>query len=159
ALQGELRRKLVLIAESDENDPRLVLEFGLDAMWSDDFHHAVHAFLTGERSAYHQDFGRLDQIARALNEGYVFQGQEFAQWKRPRGGPPGGLPLAANVICLQTHDQVGNRARGERLATLVPSAAARKAAAALLLLAPHTPLLFMGEEYDERRPFQFFTSF
>ena len=158
-LGDELGGKACVIAESDQNDPRLITAYGLDAMWSDDFHHAVHTFLTGEGRGYYQDFGQLAQIALALNEGYVFQGEEFKFWKRPRGLPASGLPLPANVICLQNHDQVGNRANGERLTALVPSAAARKAAAALLLLAPHTPVLFMGQEYDERRPFLFFTNF
>jgi maltooligosyltrehalose trehalohydrolase len=159
ALARELGREVAVIAESDENDSKLIREYGLDALWSDDFHHAVHAFLTGERDGYYQDFGALGQIVRALNEGYVFQGEHFEYWDKPRGTPARDVPLAANVICTQNHDQVGNRAQGERLTTLVPSAAARKAAAALLLLAPHSPLLFMGQEYDETNPFQFFTSY
>jgi maltooligosyltrehalose trehalohydrolase len=134
----------------------------LDAIWSDDFHHAVHAFLTGERRGYYQDFGSPEQIAKALNEGFVFQGEYFNFWQRPRGkkpgAPPDGMMAAQHVICLQNHDQVGNRAQGERLTSLVPRGA-RMAAAALLLLAPATPLLFMGQEYDEPAPFQFFTSY
>jgi maltooligosyltrehalose trehalohydrolase len=159
ALAYELGREVVVIAESDENDSKLICEYGLDAFWSDDFHHAVHAFLTGERKGYYQDFGTLEQIVRALHDGYVFQGEHFKFWDRDRGTPARDVPLAANVVCIQNHDQVGNRAQGERLAVLVSSAAARKAAAALLLLAPHTPLLFMGQEYDESNPFQFFTSY
>jgi len=155
----EAGRVTLAIAESDENDSRLIREYGLDAFWSDDFHHAVHGFTTGERAGYYQDFGRLEQIARALNEGYVFQGEHFAFWNAPRGTPASDVALPANVICIQNHDQVGNRAQGDRLTTLVKSSAARKAAAALLLLAPHTPLIFMGQEYDEARPFQFFTSY
>lgn len=159
ALARELGREVCVIAESDENDSRLIREYGLDGFWSDDFHHAVHAWLTGERNGYYQDFGARDQIVRALNDGYVFQGERFRFWDKPRGTPANDVPLPANVICIQNHDQVGNRARGERFTQLVPSAAARKAAAALLLLAPHTPLLFMGQEYDESHPFQFFTSY
>ena len=159
ALSRELGREVVVIAESDENDSRLIGQYGLDAFWSDDLHHAIHALLTGERKGYYQDFGASDQIVRALNEGYVFQGEHFKFWDGPRGTPATDVPLPANVICIQNHDQVGNRAQGERLTTLVPSAAARKAAAALLLLAPHTPLLFMGQEFDETNPFQFFTSY
>lgn len=159
ALARQLGRDVIVIVESDENDSKLIREYGLDAFWSDDFHHAIHAFLTGERDGYYQDFGALGQIVRALNEGYVFQGEHFKYWDALRGTPARDLPLPANVICIQNHDQVGNRARGERLTTLVLSAAARKAAAALLLLAPHTPLLFMGQEYDETNPFQFFTSY
>ena len=162
ALATELKRTVVVIAETDENDSRYIEPapegYGLDAVWSDDFHHALHALLTGERTGYYQDFGEPEQIAKALRDGYTFQGEHFAFWNAPRGTPAAGVPLPANVICIQNHDQVGNRARGERLTTLV-SRGARKMAAALLSLAPHTPLLFMGQEYDESAPFQFFTDF
>ncbi len=158
----ELGRPALVIAETDENDPRLVRPrpagYGLDAVWSDDFHHALHTMLTGERKGYFQDFGRTEQIVRALNEGFVFQGEHFKFWDAPRGHAPRDMPLPAHVICIQNHDQVGNRAKGERLTHLVPRGA-RKLAAALLLLAPETPLLFMGQEYDEDAPFQFFTDF
>lgn len=162
-LASELGRKVCVIAETDENDAKLVRPvekdgYGLNALWSDDFHHSVHTFFTGERNGYYQDFGQAQQIARALNEGFVLQGGLFKFWNRPRGTKPEGVPLLAHVICLQNHDQVGNRALGERL-TQLTSLGQRKLAAALLLLAPHTPLLFMGEEYDERNPFQFFTSY
>ena len=162
-LARELGRTVCVIAETDENDSRYVRPshnggYGLDAVWSDDFHHAVHAFFTGERQGYYQDFGDPEQIARALREGYVFQGQNFSFWNRPRGTSAKEVPLPANVICIQNHDQVGNRAKGERLTVLVPRGA-RKLAAAFLLLAPHTPLLFMGQEYDEAAPFQFFADF
>lgn len=162
-LAQESGRKVCVIAESDENDARLVRPqseggYGLDAMWSDDFHHAVHTVFTGERAGYYQDFGGVTQIAKALREGYVFQGEHFKFWGVPRGTPSDGVPLPANVICIQNHDQIGNRAQGERLSALA-SLAQQKAAAALLLLAPHTPLLFMGEEYGEPAPFQFFTSY
>jgi maltooligosyltrehalose trehalohydrolase len=158
-LARELGREVCVIAESDENDAKLVREYKLDGFWSDDFHHAIHALLTGERDGYYQDFGALEQIVVALNDGYVFQGEHFKFWDAPRGTLARDVPIPANIICTQNHDQVGNRAKGERLTQLVASAAARKAAAALLLLAPHTPLLFMGQEYDEYRPFQFFTSY
>jgi maltooligosyltrehalose trehalohydrolase len=162
-LARELGRKVCVIAESDENDARLVRPqsrggYGLDGMWSDDFHHAVHTLMTGERDGYYQDFGNLEQLARALGEGYVFQGEHFKFWNVPRGTSAKEVPLPANIICIQNHDQVGNRAKGERL-TMLTSATQRKAAAALMLLAPHTPLLFMGEEFDEPAPFQFFTSY
>ena len=157
-----LGRPALVIAETDENDPRFVQPrpkgYGLDAVWSDDFHHAVHTVLTGERKGYYQDFGRKEQIVRALNEGFAFQGEQFDFWNAPRGHEPGDMPLPAHVICIQNHDQIGNRAKGERLTHLVPRGA-RKLAAALLLLAPETPLLFMGQEYDEDAPFQFFTDF
>ncbi len=158
----EFGRPALVIAETDENDPRFVRPrpegYGLDAVWSDDFHHAMHTVLTTERKGYYQDFGRKEQIVRALNRGFVFQGEHFKFWGAPRGHDPGDMPLPAHVICVQNHDQVGNRAKGERLTHLVPRGA-RKLAAALLLLAPETPLLFMGQEYDEDAPFQFFTDF
>lgn len=163
-LAGELGRRVCVIAETDENDRRDVLPraqggFGMDAVWSDDFHHAVHAYLTGEREGYYEDFGRKDQIVRALNEGFVYQGEPFKFWNgRGRGTASAGMPLPAHVICTQNHDQVGNRALGERLDALVPRGAC-KLAAALLLLAPQTPLLFMGQEYGETAPFQFFTDY
>ena len=162
SLAAELNRTVLVIAETDENDARYVEPppqgYALNAVWSDDFHHALHALLTGERSGYYQDFGKPEQVAKALREGYVFQGENFAFWNAPRGTPAEDVPLPANVICTQNHDQVGNRAKGERVSALVPRGA-RKMAAALLLLAPHTPLLFMGQEYDEREPFQFFADF
>ncbi len=164
ALARELGREVCVIAETDENDARMVAPrkrggYGLDAVWSDDFHHAVHAFFTGERKGYYQDFGRPEQIVRALNEGFVFQGEPFAFWEgRPRGTSSREMPAQSHVICIQNHDQIGNRAKGERLTTLVPRGV-RMLAAALLLLAPETPLLFMGQEYDEPNPFQFFTDY
>ena len=164
ALAAVLRREVCVIAETDENDAKLVRPaeaggFGLDAIWSDDFHHAIHALFTGERKGYYQDFGRPEQIARALQDGFVFQGEPFHFWRgRPRGTSSANMPAAAHVICIQNHDQVGNRARGERLTGLIPRGA-RMLAAALLLLAPETPLLFMGQEYDEPNPFLFFTDY
>jgi maltooligosyltrehalose trehalohydrolase len=162
-LARQLNRRVCVIAETDENDSRYVKPasdggYGLDAVWSDDFHHAIHALFTGERQGYYQDFADPEQIARALREGYVFQGEHFRFWNAPRGTSAMSVPLPANVICIQNHDQVGNRAKGERLTALVPRGA-HKVAAALLLLAPHTPLLFMGQEYDETAPFQFFADF
>ncbi len=162
-LAQQTNRRVCVIAETDENDSRYVKPaseggYGLDAVWSDDFHHAIHALFAGERQGYYQDFGDPQQIARALREGYVFQGEHFRFWNAPRGTTAQSVPLPANVICIQNHDQVGNRAKGERLTTLIPRGA-RKVAAALLLLAPHTPLLFMGQEYDESSPFQFFADF
>jgi maltooligosyltrehalose trehalohydrolase len=156
-------REVCVIAETDENDARLVRPkqfggFALDAVWSDDFHHAFHTVLTGETAGYYQDFGKVEQVVRALNEGFVFQGEHFKFWDAPRGTHPEGVPLSAHVIAIQNHDQVGNRAQGERLSHLVPGGA-RRLAAALLLLAPETPLLFMGQEYDESAPFQFFTDY
>ena len=164
ALAKEVGREVCVIAETDENNERIVRPrsrggYGLDAVWSDDFHHAVHAFFTGERKGYYQDFGDARQIVRALNEGFVFQGEPFQFWGgRPRGASARTIPAPAHVICTQNHDQIGNRAQGERLTALVPRGA-RMLSAALLLLSPHTPLLFMGQEYDETNLFQFFTDY
>jgi maltooligosyltrehalose trehalohydrolase len=163
-LAAELRRDIVIIAETDENDENIVRPlkrggYGIDALWSDDFHHALHALFTGERSGYYQDFGSPEQIVRALNEGFVFQGEPFNFWEgRPRGTSSRHMPAPAHVICIQNHDQVGNRAKGERLTALVPRGV-RMLGAALLLLSPYTPLIFMGQEYDEANPFQFFTDY
>ena len=164
ALARNLQREVCVIAETDENDARMVRPhnsggYGLNAVWSDDFHHTVHGFFTGERKGYYQDFGPPEQIVKALNEGFVFQGEPFRFWKgRPRGTSSREMPLPSHVICIQNHDQVGNRALGERLSVLVPRGV-RMLAAALLLLAPETPLLFMGQEFDETNPFQFFTDY
>jgi len=164
ALAQELDRTVCVIAETDENDAKVVKPtqsggYGLDAVWSDDFHHAIHAFFTGERKGYYQDFGRPEQIVRALQEGFVYQGEPFQFWGgRPRGTSSTGMSSPAHVICLQNHDQVGNRARGERLTALIPRGA-RMLAAVLLLLSPETPLLFMGQEFDEANPFLFFTDY
>jgi len=163
-LARELKRQVCVIGETDQNDARLVRPkelggFALDALWSDDFHQALHAVLTGERDGYYQDFGRPEQIVKALNEGFVYQGEPFQFWEgAPRGTRPESMPLEAHIICTQNHDQIGNRALGERLRQLAPGAAGLMAAA-LLLLAPQTPLLFMGQEYDESAPFQFFTDY
>jgi len=162
-LACELSRNICVIAETDENDSLYVKPtkqggYGLNAVWSDDFHHAVHAFFTAERKGYYQDFGDPQQIVRSLREGYVFQGEHFGFWNAARGTTAQDVPMPANVICIQNHDQVGNRAMGDRMTKLIPRGA-RKVAAALLLLAPHTPLLFMGQEYDESAPFQFFADF
>ncbi len=159
----QVGRTIWVIAESDENDRKLVLPraaggYGFNAFWSDDFHHAIHTVLTGEDRGYYQDFGSIAQVATALQDGYVFQGEHFKFWQRPRGTPAAEVALPKNIICIQNHDQVGNRAKGERLTQLV-TGTQRRAAAALLLLAPHTPLLFMGEEFDQAPPFGFFTSY
>lgn len=160
---AEEGRTVCLMVESDENNPRYVEPrskggYGLEGVWSDDFHHALHAIATEEHEGYYQDFGGIEKLVKALNEGFVFQGQEFRFWGKPRGHSSQGMPLESHVICVQNHDQVGNRALGERLTALVPLGM-RKIMAALLLLAPETPLIFMGQESDEPAPFQFFTDF
>ena len=158
-LGRDLGRIVSVMPETDENYARYITQYGCDGVWSDDFHHAVHTLLTEENKGYYQDFaGRPELLLRALNEGFAFQGEVFRFWNDVRGTSAAGVPLPAHIICIQNHDQVGNRARGERL-TALTSRGARKWAAALLLLAPHTPLLFMGQEFDEQAPFQFFTDY
>jgi maltooligosyltrehalose trehalohydrolase len=160
---AKLGRPFHVIAESHDNDRRLVLEpdqggIGLDALWSDDLHHAVHVRLTGERGGYYADFADPALLAHAIADGFAFQGQHSEYFGRPRGTSSGDLGGERFVVCVQNHDQVGNRAQGDRLGQVVPFEAV-KAAAALLFTAPALPLLFMGEEYGETAPFQFFTSF
>jgi maltooligosyltrehalose trehalohydrolase len=156
-------RTVYVIAESDLNDPRLLLPpeqggCGLDAQWSDDFHHAVHSLLTGERHGYYQDFGRAEDVARVLQEPFLYAGTYSPFRDRRHGAPTGDLAGDRFVVNIQNHDQVGNRASGDRLEALLRPPA-RRLAASLLLLAPHLPLLFMGEEYGEENPFPFFCSF
>jgi maltooligosyltrehalose trehalohydrolase len=158
-----LDRPVHVIAESHDNDRRIVEPtarggLGLDAVWSDDFHHAVHCRLTGERGGYYADFAGGRGLARAVAEGFAFQGEPSEYFGRPRGTPAADLEGDRLVIALQNHDQVGNRAVGDRLSTIV-SFAAVKMAAALMFATPALPLVFMGEEYGETAPFQFFTSF
>jgi maltooligosyltrehalose trehalohydrolase len=153
-----------LIAESDLNDPRLLYPperggYGLDLQWSDDFHHAAHAFLTGERVGYYADFGEAKQLAQVFERPFLYAWDYSPYRGRKHGAPPEGLFGDRFVVCLQNHDQVGNRARGDRLNALLGAPAKQRLAAALLLLAPHLPLLFMGEEYGEDHPFAFFCSF
>lgn len=155
-----LGRTVLVIGESDLNDVRVITPpteggYGLDAQWSDDFHHALHAVLTGERAGYYEDFGKAEQLATALQDGFVYSGQHSRHRRRRHGNSSRGRPPQQLIICTQNHDQIGNRAWGERLTALVPWEALKVAAAALLL-APQTPLLFMGEEYGETAPFQYF---
>ncbi|HEU4366633.1 MAG TPA: malto-oligosyltrehalose trehalohydrolase [Methylomirabilota bacterium] len=158
-----LGRPAHVVAESHDNDRKIVQPaaeggLGLDAVWSDDFHHAIHSRLTGERGGYYADFAEGRGLVRALAEGFAYQGEPSEYFGRPRGTASADLGGERFVIALQNHDQVGNRAVGDRLSTIVPLAAV-KMAAALLFTAPALPLLFMGEEYGETSPFQFFTSF
>jgi maltooligosyltrehalose trehalohydrolase len=159
---ADLRREIHAIAECDRNDIRTVQAperggYGFAAQWNDDFHHAVHAALTGESGGYYEDFGKVSQIARALTSGYVYQGEYSRYRLRSHGSESKGLSGERFVVFTQNHDQVGNRMGGERLARLVDFEAL-KVAAGVTLLSPFLPLLFMGEEYGETAPFQYFVS-
>jgi maltooligosyltrehalose trehalohydrolase len=161
ALSAQIGRHLVLIAESDLNDPRVVASreargYGIDAQWCDDVHHAIHTVLTGERRGYYEDFGSLEQLAKALKNAYIYDGVYSEYRGRYIGRPPIGLSGHHFVVCTQNHDQIGNRAQGERLSQLV-GLGKQKIAAALLLTSPFVPMLFMGEEYGACTPFQYFS--
>ncbi|MFC7278073.1 malto-oligosyltrehalose trehalohydrolase [Paractinoplanes rhizophilus] len=163
SLSAHLGRPLSLIAESDLNDPRLITPreaggFGLQAQWDDDVHHALHALLTGERQGYYGDFGSLDCL-RTVLEGAFFHAGTWSSFRQRTHGRPvsGKTPGHRFVAFLQNHDQIGNRATGDRLSALL-SPGLLKVGAALLLTAPFTPMLFMGEEWAASSPWQFFTS-
>ncbi len=160
-LAASVGRPLWLIAESDLNDPRLVTGreaggYGLDAQWSDDFHHALHALLTGERSRYYADFGTIEDLVAALCAGYVYAGRHSVFRDRRHGRPLGDVAATRLLGYAQDHDQVGNRATGERLVHLAGAEAARLAAA-LVLTSPFVPMVFQGEEWGASTPFQYFT--
>jgi maltooligosyltrehalose trehalohydrolase len=146
-----------LIAEDDRNEPALVHEQGLSAIWADDFHHQLHVTLTRERDGYYAAFepGVAD-LARAIERGWLYEGQQFAVSGDARGKPASDLPAGAFVYCIQNHDQVGNRALGERLSRDI-SLDAYCMASTVLLFLPMTPLLFMGQEWAASSPFLFFT--
>ena len=159
-VHAAMPEKLV-IAESDLNDPRLIADkerggYGMDAQWSDDFHHATHALLTEETTGYYADFGRLEHLATALRQGFVYAGNFSGFRRRNHGKLPEGIPGHRFLGYAQNHDQVGNRAKGERLSHLV-SHEQLKLAAALVLTAPFTPMLFQGEEWGATSPFRYFT--
>jgi maltooligosyltrehalose trehalohydrolase len=161
-LQLETGRHFSLIAESDLNDPRLLVSreaggFGLCAQWSDDFHHALHTVLTGESSGYYTDFGSLQQLAKAISHGYVYDGC-YSQFRGCRHGRPLGSVAKSRLLgYLQTHDQIGNRAGGDRITHLC-SWDRVKIGAALVMTAPFIPMLFQGEEWGTSSPFQYFTN-
>ncbi|GAB4361920.1 MAG: malto-oligosyltrehalose trehalohydrolase [Deltaproteobacteria bacterium] len=153
-------RPLHLIPESDRNDARFVTPrerggYGLSALWNDDFHHALHCLLTGEREGYYRDFGSVEDLARAFSEGFVYDGRYSAFRARRHGNSARELDARQLVVFAQNHDQVGNRMRGERLSCLV-SFDSLKLAAGIVLSSPFVPLLFMGEEYGETAPFLYF---
>lgn len=157
SLSDELGKPHYLIAESDLNDSKVIRDrgYGLDAQWSDDFHHALHTVLTGENTGYYGDFGRCEDLATALRERFVYSWKYSQFRQRFHGNSAQGLPPSQFVICAQNHDQVGNRMLGERLTHLIPFEGL-KLAAGILLTTPYIPLLFMGEEYGEEAPFLYF---
>ncbi len=162
-LSNHTGKKYVVIAESDLNDPRLVRAreaggYGLDAQWSDDFHHALWTVLTLETAGYYADFGSIADLAKAITEVFVYQGQYSEHRRREHGRPVGALPANRFLGYIQNHDQVGNRAQGERLSHLVDVGRV-KIAAAMVLLGPFVPMLFAGEEFAASTPFQYFTDF
>jgi maltooligosyltrehalose trehalohydrolase len=168
ALSASMGRPLTLIAESDLNDTRLVTPregggYGLDAQWSDDFHHAVHVALTGETSGYYEDFAPLSTLVKVCERGFLHDGiwSSFREADHGRPVDAAHMPTWRLVVSDQNHDQVGNRARGDRLSDLSPGHLDddQLACAALLTICgPFTPMLFMGEEWAASTPFQFFTS-
>ena len=158
-----LGREAWLIAESDLNDPRVINPpaiggHGLDAQWHDDFHHALHTLLTGDRNGYFMDFGRIGDLAKALTQGFVYDGGRSEYRGRRHGAPSTGNSGRQFVVFNQNHDQIANADAGRRLSQLA-SLAQQKLAAAILWCAPALPMLFMGEEFGASTPFNYFTSF
>jgi maltooligosyltrehalose trehalohydrolase len=152
----------ILIAEIDYNAPRYITPhsdggYGMTGQWIDEFHHAIHSALTGEVNGYYEDFGGIEPLAKSYRDSYVYTGQYSKVRKRNFGRLPVGRDYDQFVVFTQNHDQIGNRMLGERLSSLLPYEA-MKLAAALLLLSPHVPMLYMGEEYGEKQPFLYFTS-
>ena len=162
AAGDELGRRVLVFAEDERNlaalvKPRAAGGFGLDGVWADDFHHQVRRALTGEKEGYYADYsGSAEDLAATIKKGWFYTGQPSPRMRVPRGTDPAGVPPERFVVCIQNHDQVGNRAFGERLNHQVARAAYR-AATALLLTAPETPLLFMGQEWAASSPFLYFT--
>ena len=162
-LSAQTSRHLFLIPESDLNDPRLLWPrerggFNLDAQWSDDFHHALHSVLTGEKNGYYSDFGKLENLANALQKAFVFDGNFSAHRRRKHGRSVENLSGHCFVGYLQNHDQVGNRAQGERSSALM-SVGKLKIGAVLVLTSPFVPMLFQGEEWGAATPFLYFTDY
>jgi maltooligosyltrehalose trehalohydrolase len=157
-----LNRRAYVLAESALNDTRIVRTaelggYGLDAQWNDDFHHSMHTLLTRERHGYYVDFGDFQHMAQAFSEGFVYSGRYSVNRGRRHGNSSRAIPSVKFVVFAQNHDQIGNRLMGDRLSQLV-SLEAYKLASSVVLLSPFVPLLFMGDEYGETAPFQYFVS-
>jgi maltooligosyltrehalose trehalohydrolase len=157
-----INRRILLIAESDLDDPKFVKPpelggYGLDAVWCDGFHHSLHSLLTGERDGYYQDFGEIQHLVKGVREGFVYSGQYSTYRQRRHGASSALLSPERLVVFAQNHDQIGNRAMSERLSKLTDYEGL-KLAAAIVLLSPYLPFLFMGEEYGETAPFTYFIS-
>jgi maltooligosyltrehalose trehalohydrolase len=153
---------ITLIAEDHRNLAQLNWPqpqgFGFDAQWVDDFHHAIHCYFTGENDGYYKNYqGSIDEIVKAYNDGFLYQGEQYESWQKPRGTRPERLRGDEMIVSIQNHDQIGNRAFGERLNEIIDRDAYHLAVA-LLLLSPFTPMLFMGQEYAAQQPFLFFTN-
>jgi maltooligosyltrehalose trehalohydrolase len=160
-LEAQIGRHLALIAESDLNDPRVIRPqdlggYGIHAQWSDDFHHALHCVLTGERDGYYSDFGSLADLAKALQRAFIYDGRYSVFRQRRHGKSAVGLSGHRFLGYLQNHDQIGNRAKGERSSHLM-SLGRLKTAAALVFASPFIPMLFQGEEWGASSPFLYFT--
>jgi maltooligosyltrehalose trehalohydrolase len=161
-LAGDLNRRVYLMPESAANDARLIRSrdcggYGLDAVWSDDFHHALRTLLTGEQSGYYEDYGKFKHLVDAYRDGFAYSGQYSRFRKRRHGSPAKDIPAERFIVFSQNHDQVGNRPRGDRLTHDV-CFEALKLAATTVILSPFIPLIFMGEEYGETAPFPYFIS-
>ncbi len=155
-------RKVHIIAESDLNDVRIIKShkaggYGIDASWNDDFHHALHALITGEDQGYYEDFGEIGHLGKAFRNGFVYSGQYSKFRRRRHGNISAYMPPYKFIVYSQNHDQVGNRMTGDRLSRTL-SLEKLKLCAAIVILSPYVPLLFMGEEYGESAPFQYFIS-
>lgn len=161
-LQQKTGREYSLIAESDANDTKIINPyekggFGLEGQWVDDFHHSVHTLLTGEHEGYYMDYGKMEHLAKAFKQAFVYDGQYSDFRKRTVGNSPAGLDYSNFVVSIQNHDQIGNRLLGERLSKLI-SFEGLKLAAGVLFTSPFIPMLYMGEEFAEENPFHYFIS-
>jgi len=161
-LSEEMGRPFYLIAESDLNDPQIIRSrehcgYGIDAQWSDDFHHALQTLLAGDNIGYYEDYGKCEDLAKAFRQNFVYDWQYSGFRQRNHGKFPKGCTPKQFVVCIQNHDQIGNRLLGDRLSTRIPFEGLKLSAGAVIL-SPYTPLLFMGEEYGEEAPFTYFVS-